>query len=171
MSIAGLHGLQATAFYCICNRQACLQALWRGGGERAWYTHAVCACSVTLRVLEDRILWYTSLASILALWPSFLVVRVPAPSKEEARFGFGFGWRGWHPDYNIPRTFRDKERMAGLDGSIFERDFETAVAMRLVVGFWLGTAIARIQRARYHKGQEVIPYLCMCFSVSLLYTW
>ena len=39
--------------------------------------------------------------------------------------------------------FRE-ERMAGLDGSIFERDFEAAVAMPIGDGFGLGTAMARI---------------------------
>ena len=34
--------------------------------------------------------------------------------------------------------------MAGLDGSIFERDFEAAVAMLIGDGFGLGIAMARI---------------------------
>ena len=35
----------------------------------------------------------------------------------------------------LSSSFR-KERMAELDGSIFERDFETAVAMLIGGGFW-----------------------------------
>ena len=37
-----------------------------------------------------------------------------------------------------------KERIASLDGSIFERDFEAAIAVPIGDGFGLGTAMARI---------------------------
>ena len=63
--------------------------------RRKGLVHTVCAWSVTLRILEDRILVY------------FLV----------------------YLPFDLYSTCFREERMAGLDRSIFERNFETAVAM------------------------------------------
>ena len=38
--------------------------------------------------------------------------------------------------FDLPSSSFHKERMVGLDRSIFERDFETAVAMLIGGGFW-----------------------------------
>ena len=65
--------------------------------------------------------------------------------------------------------FRE-ERMAGLDGSIFKRDFEAAFAMPIGNGFRLGTAMARIARA-IAKVRRSFCILYFCWTVSLLYMW
>ena len=49
--------------------------------------------------------------------------------------------------------------MAGLDGSIFEQDFETAVAMPIGGGIctWNSDG-SHLARTLYRKRQEIIPY-------------